>query len=126
MPIFFFYGAYCPFLALSLRNLPSYGAHLFLHVGKSGFYAWRLGAAVLAWRLIALTKALLAEDLIRRRDKLCFDRRNLHRRFEHFGGEPMKVVVAANTLRLIGDSKTFVFNLQCVASHRTDETRAAI
>jgi hypothetical protein len=38
----------------------------------------------------------------------------------------MKVVVAANTLRLMRDGKTFVLNLQCAAPHRIDETGAAI
>jgi hypothetical protein len=80
----------------------------------------------LAWRLIASTKALLAEDF-RLRDKLCFDRRNLQPAgSSFFGGEPMKVVVAANTLRLMRNGRTFVLNLECAAPHRIDETGAAI
>jgi hypothetical protein len=41
-----------------------------------------------------------------------------------FWGELMKVVVATNTLRPIGDGKTFVFNLRGAAPGSADDAGA--
>jgi hypothetical protein len=38
----------------------------------------------------------------------------------------MKVVIAINTLRQMGDGKAFILNLQGAAPDRADETGAAI
>jgi hypothetical protein len=76
--------------------------------------------SLLAWRLIPRPRLCLREA-----SDFAWQARSLHTAGPSTRGEPMKVVVATNTLRPLGDGKTSALNLRDAAPNRAGETGAA-